>query len=521
MSMDTPTLLQAAATIGVGAISGGITNAVAIWMLFHPHEERRVGFFRLHGAIPKNKARLARSIGKTVGERLLTPEDLAARLSAPQVRQAFDEAMARLVDRLLEQEHGPLLEALPPAASRVADQILADLGPRVADRLAQWARTPEFAATVGTLLTRLQEDVGHRPVGDLLTPATRERLSNRVDTWVGEIAEGEETEAALRRWVASQLSALEQDPRPLIDRLPPGLLAPVEQAIEDYLPTAIDRLSGLLGDPETRNTISSALRTAFDGAARQLLLHERILAKLVVKPETFDRLLDGLEIRGFEKFAAAITAPAVRSRLANALHQSLIGLLRMPLGERLARLTPEKREALNRTLSDWAVSAARSPATRTSVQHVLEQGLDLAGERTWGDVLALVPETRAATVLADALDSEAGRAWVAETVRGAATRLLARPIGRPADWLGPETTAAVREGISNTAWTWVQTQVPQVVQKLNVPDMVEQKVLGFSTERMEEIVRTVTQRELELIVRLGYVLGAIVGGIAVLINQVL
>ena len=59
-----------------------------------------------------------------------------------------------------------------------------------------------------------------------------------------------------------------------------------------------------------------------------------------------------------------------------------------------------------------------------------------------------------------------------------------------------------------------------MVQKLNVPDMVEQKVLGFSTERMEEIVRTVTQRELELIVRLGYVLGAIVGGVAVLINQV-
>jgi hypothetical protein len=317
------------------------------------------------------------------------------------------------------------------------------------------------------------------------------------------------------------MAALEQDPRPLIDRLPEGLLAPVEQAIEDYIPTAIDRLSGLLGDPETRSTISSALRTAFDGAARQLLLHERLLAKLVVKPETFDRLLDGIEIRGFEKFAAAITAPAVRSRLANALHQSLLGLLRMPLGERLARLGPEKRQSLDRTLGDWAVTAARSPATRASVQHALERGLDLAGDRTWGDLLALVPEERASAVLAEAIGSEGGKAWIAGTVRNTVSRLLERPIGRPADWLGPETAAAVREGISNTAWNWVQTQVPQVVQKLNVPDMVEQKVLGFSTERMEEIVRTVTQRELELIVRLGYVLGAIVGLVAVVINQVL
>jgi uncharacterized membrane protein YheB (UPF0754 family) len=52
------------------------------------------------------------------------------------------------------------------------------------------------------------------------------------------------------------------------------------------------------------------------------------------------------------------------------------------------------------------------------------------------------------------------------------------------------------------------------VQQLNVQEMVEQKVRGFSTQRMEEIVRNVTQKELDLIVRLGYVLGAIVGLVA-------
>jgi uncharacterized membrane protein YheB (UPF0754 family) len=51
--------------------------------------------------------------------------------------------------------------------------------------------------------------------------------------------------------------------------------------------------------------------------------------------------------------------------------------------------------------------------------------------------------------------------------------------------------------------------------------MVEQKVLGFSTERMEEIIRGVTQRELEMIVRLGYLLGAMVGLLAFGINQLI
>lgn len=519
--MEAPTLVSALITIGVGAVSGGVTNAVAIWMLFHPYEEWRFGPFRLQGAIPKNKARLARSIGKTVGERLLTPEDLAARLSAPAVRAAFDEAMGRMVDRLLNEEHGPLLEALPPAASKVLEEITTDLGPRVADRVAAWAATPEFTAMVARLLDRLREDLADRPVGALLTPATRAAVAGQIDGWVAELAGGPEIEATLRQWVASQLASLEQDPRPLVDRLPAGLLAPVEQAIEDYLPTAIDRLSGLLADAETRTSVSHALRNAFDGAARQLLLHERILARLVIKPETFDRLLDGIEATGFDRFASSLTAPAMRSRLANALHQALLGLLRMPLGERLARLGPEKRGALVQSLGDGVVNAARSPATRTAVQHVLEQGLDAAGDKTWGEVLTLIPAERAAEALAEALQSDGGRAWVAATAQRSAHRLLEQPIGRPAEWLGPVTTASIRTGISATAWEWVQAQVPQVVQKLNVPEMVEAKVLGFSTQRMEEIIRTVTQRELELIVNLGYVLGAIVGGVAVLVNLVL
>jgi uncharacterized membrane protein YheB (UPF0754 family) len=105
---------------------------------------------------------------------------------------------------------------------------------------------------------------------------------------------------------------------------------------------------------------------------------------------------------------------------------------------------------------------------------------------------------------------------VEESVAHVASVLLARPVGRPSAWLGADTTAALREALSATAWLWLQEQIPRVVEQIRVPEMVEQKVLGFSTQRMEEIVRTVTQRELDLIVRLGYVLGGLVGIVAFL-----
>src|SRR6266571_910955 len=98
--------VQGLITVGVGAVSGGITNAVAVWMLFHPYEAWGVGWLKLQGAIPKNKPRLAKSIGKTVGQRLLTEEDLARQLSAPGLREAFDRAINVFLDRALNTPRG-------------------------------------------------------------------------------------------------------------------------------------------------------------------------------------------------------------------------------------------------------------------------------------------------------------------------------------------------------------------------------------------------------------------------------
>src|SRR3990170_2983600 len=102
--------LQGLVTVAVGAISGGVTNAVAVWMLFHPYERRGLGPFAIQGAIPKNKARLAKSIGKTVGERLLTEQDLSRQLGAPGLREAFDRAIAGFLVHALNTPRGALRE---------------------------------------------------------------------------------------------------------------------------------------------------------------------------------------------------------------------------------------------------------------------------------------------------------------------------------------------------------------------------------------------------------------------------
>ncbi len=519
--MDQQTLVTGAVTIGVGALSGGITNAVAIWMLFHPYEPTGVGPFRLQGAIPKNKDRLAKSIGKTVAERLLTREDLATRLSTPAVRDAFRGALDRLFDHLLERERGPLREQLSPELARAVEDGVTALAPRLAGHVATYATSPEFESLTVRWLTRLRADLDGRPIGSTLTEERRAAVRRAVDGWVGQLAEGDELETVLRRFVHEQIERMAREERPLLDLLPIGLTGTLEHAITDYLPVALEQLGALLANPEARGLIEDALHDAFDHSVRELLIHERLLARLVVTDRTIERLVDGFERDGFDRFADAVADPAMKAHVTRAVNDAIVRFLRQPLGHRLRRLGADRREALERTVGDWLMRVARDPSTRAVIGKTVDRALEAAEHRTWGEVIGVLPPRQVSTLLGEALAAPRSQVRVTRAVRQIARRILDRPVGRPAAWLGLDASATLRDAVADAAWQAVQQQVPVVVEQLQVEDMVEQKVRGFSTARMEEIVRTVTQRELDLIVHLGYWLGGFVGLIAFLINLAL
>ena len=123
-------LIRAAITVFFGAMAGGLTNSIAIWMLFHPYESPRLGkrpLKMLQGAIPKNQARLAAAIGRTVGTRLLTPEDLGKTFSDASVRQAFDEHLSGFLDAVLNTERGSLRDLIPARMHDQTEEILQEV----------------------------------------------------------------------------------------------------------------------------------------------------------------------------------------------------------------------------------------------------------------------------------------------------------------------------------------------------------------------------------------------------------
>jgi uncharacterized membrane protein YheB (UPF0754 family) len=517
--------LRAGVTVVFGAIAGGVTNAVAISMLFHPYEPRGFWRFRFQGAIPKNKPRLAKTIGRTVGQRLITTQDLAGQLSAPGMREAFEGAVRHFVEAFLETERGSLREELPPGILAEIEGSIDAIADYVADAVVTYIASDRFEDKVEDILGKARDEFADRPIGELLTAARQDAIRDRVERWVVDAAESPELQSTIEGWIDRHTQRLREDRTPLLERLPKDLVAVVEQEMAGYLPVALDRLSAVLANPDARNRIQLALHELFQRFVRELLLHERIVARLMVTEKTIARLLDNFEREGVDHLAALLDEPAMRTQIARSINDAVVSFLRRPLAEHLERLGPERVAGLQHTASTYVTAALRDRATRQTAIEQLDRALQAAERRTWGELLhrlppdrAARPPDRAASWIADAARNPKLRTWIADGTATAMRSLLDRPIGKPAERLPEGQVDRLVAALAPALWTWIEQQVPVVVSRVDVQSMVEEKVLGFSLQRIEEIVRATSQRELDIIIRLGYVLGAGVGAAAYMVS---
>jgi uncharacterized membrane protein YheB (UPF0754 family) len=290
----------------VGTAAGGLSDTVAVWMLFNPKKKK----FGFQGAIPKNQARLAKSLGRTVGERLLTPGDLQMELSRPELLTAFQ--------------------------SRVEDVI------------------------------------------------------------------------------ANMLTSRD----PLIDKVPPAVVTALEGATTAYLPVAMTKLGAFLGQPTTRVKLRGALHSMFNRFVDDMRFHERIFAKLMMTERKFDTVLDTIETDGVEQVVTLLEEPEVRDEISKAIHDAILTYLQKPISDILGDVEAKK---------------------------------------------------------------------------------------------DPEAPARLAASAAPVIWEWIHDQLPELIKKLDVQAMVERKVMAFSVERVEEILRNVIQNELNLIITTGYVLGGLIG----------
>ena len=196
----------------IGAVIGYFTNYIAVKMLFRPLKPVKIGGKTLPftpGIIPKGKARLAKALGKAVGERLLTGEDIQKMLLSREMKDTVLDAVVKGIQEVqhsqdsledfLEQYmtsedyeamRGRLEEFITEKISQGLENL--DVGKIIAEEGAKEIKE-KFQGTMVSMF--LKEDLIKsiaEPIGDKVGEYIRENGRDKIHPIVvGEIAAAE------------------------------------------------------------------------------------------------------------------------------------------------------------------------------------------------------------------------------------------------------------------------------------------------------------------------------------------
>ena len=118
----------------IAAAIGWGTNHLAVRMLFHPREERRILGLRVQGVFPKRQQVLAEKLGQLVARELFSMEDVRRHLQGDEFVAHVTKVIETKVDEFLQNN---LMEAIPMAAMFLGSDMVDKIKHVLVDCLAR------------------------------------------------------------------------------------------------------------------------------------------------------------------------------------------------------------------------------------------------------------------------------------------------------------------------------------------------------------------------------------------------
>jgi uncharacterized membrane protein YheB (UPF0754 family) len=105
----------------ISAFIGWVTNWVAIKMLFHPREPKRILGIVFHGIFPKRQRQFGEKLGKLISNEFLSFQDIEQRISDPQNLKKIMPVLESHVDDFLKVR---LSKELPVISMFIGDKTI-------------------------------------------------------------------------------------------------------------------------------------------------------------------------------------------------------------------------------------------------------------------------------------------------------------------------------------------------------------------------------------------------------------
>jgi uncharacterized membrane protein YheB (UPF0754 family) len=491
---------------------------LAVRMLFRPH--RPVKLFGLtvwpQGMIPRHRERLAETIGKAVGNELVSQETVVSALFETDFFQRKVEIFvnAYTVD-LLNTSYPSFIDILPRAARAPVLDAISALQYRIADYIVNSLRSEETSEAIYGFIDRRVEELLARRLSETI----EEEHFEQVIRFVEERFRGLVTEpgfgAKVRDFVSGRLDELASSNATLAEMFTPETVALIKERIDRQIPPIVHQLADIATNKNMRTQIGGLIKREVDEYYEQLSFFKKIFVSRDKIHREVDDMVNSTLPRRVEEF---LRGEAFEQEAENFLNSTIDNLLARPINELVGQVAPDKLELIKDQISERILALAQSPELARSVSAYTTDALERVKPHTLRAILEHAsPDSagRLKSFLARGLLNVLSREETARTINAILSaqieRLLVMPLGKLSDHAPEDSVRNASAALTERITAAAREKLPAAIAEFDIGGIVRKKVSEYPVEKLETLVLSVAQQHLRTIEMFGAVIGLVIG----------
>ncbi len=502
----------------IATIHGFGAAWLAIWMLFHPY--RPVKFLGLtiwpQGMIPRHREKLAESIGKAVGNELVSQETVFdALFETSFLQRKIEEFVESYTKDLLSTNYPSFIDALPsPARAQILDTI-SGLQYRLAEHIAAMLKSDVTSEAIRSFVDRQIDEVLERRVEDTLTDEAFAEIRSFVEGRFRSLVHAQGFEQKVSEFVSSRLDDLARSNATLADTFTPDTIAFIKERIDSHVPPIVHHLADIATSESTQKQIGALIKREVDDYYEHLSLIKKIFISRERIHREVDELVNKTLPRRIEEY---LRGPAFEQEAEAFLNSTIDKVLSQPLQTLIGQIDSDKFESIKLQLTNRILEMAKSEELTNSIAtHVIE-ALDRLRPQTLSAALSHVdPDLvqRAKKFLTTSLLGLLARDDTARTINAILSsqieQLMIAPIGRLGDHISENSMKRAAEALVERITRAARERLPTAIAEFDVGGLVRKKVSEYPLEKLESLVLSVAQQHLKKIEIFGAIIGFLIG----------
>lgn len=483
----------------VGAVIGYITNWLAIKMLFRPHEEKRVFGIKVPftpGLIPKEKERIAKSVGSTVGEHLLTTNVISEALGNDEIKKNLKGAIANKIDEVWCKNLN-LEELLKSILGNKFDSINKKAKTKSKDAVLKAIKSDKFLETLTLKISsKVMEELNSSPklIHELVNS---KKLRAILAEFLGTYKESEDFKAEIKKFINKEIQKIGEEDKKINEVIPDEITKVVESVIYSQKDFIVEELINALIEGSLSSKIKSIINANIPSMMAMFIsidsIYERIIsvASAYLREEENKMQLCRFIVASIEKLGEHNVNDVIEN-LSESQVEAIANGVEKILNERI--LCDENILEVINKIENYIVCIE-------SYHDILIRFDEDYEHKITNYISSKTFELVNSEEINQGLEN-----IINETIEGLLKVTINSLIDNKNDLI-----EIIYGIIENRYDDFIENDASKLIESINITGLVENQINSFEVSYAEEIILSIAKKELGAITWLGALLGAILG----------